>query len=490
MFKKPTRKQFIIRRILLSAVATLSVIIIVTATILFMLGYRLDGGNGRLEQGALLQFDSNPNGASVSIDGVDIGVRTAGKQTVVAGTHTIMMKRSGYEDWSRTIGLTAGTLTWLDYIRLVPKERTPETIASYATMSGALFSPDLKWGVLQTKANSPTFRVLDLRSQDVKANDIIVAPDLYSDATTEGVTHTFSMVRWNVDSRYVLVKHSFKETHEWLLLDTQDVTKTVNITRLLSVDFSDLQFASKNGTTLYGLSADGIVRKIDLPAATISRALLNKVKSFSVYDSSIISYIGFSNTEPAVQVAGIYRDGDDAGRVLKNAPDATTPLFIASTRYFGDDYVAIGFDKNVTIFKGSIPSANAQDASSLKQFAAFSTQNVLTALSFSPKGDYALAQAGSLYSSYELEHKRITSGALATSSPTAPTLEWLDGAHLVTRDAGSLAMRDFDGTNTHTIMPIDTTFNVTLSQNGKYFYGINKKADGTFVLQRVKMILD
>lgn len=490
MFKKPTRKQFLIRRILLSVVATLSVIIIVTATILFMMGYRLDGGNGRLEQGALLQFDSNPNGASVSIDGVDSGIKTAGKQTVVAGTHTITMKRNGYEDWSRTLGLTAGTLTWLDYIRLVPKERTPEVIASYASMNGALFSPDLKWGVLQVKAATPTFRVLDLRSQTVKANDISIAPELYTDATAEGVDHTFSMVRWNVDSRYVLVKHSYKEAHEWLLLDTQDVTKTVNITRLLSVDFSDLQFASKNGTTLYGLSSDGVVRKVDLPAGTISRALLTKVKSFSVYDSSVISYIGLSNTEPAVQVAGIYRDGDDAGRVLKNASDATTPLFIASTRYFGDDYVAIGFDKNVTIFKGSIPSASAQDASSLKQFAAFSTNNSLTNLTFSPKGDYVLAQAGTLYTSYELEHKRAASGALAASSVTTPTLEWLDGSHLMTRDAGSLVMRDFDGTNAHTMMPVDGAFGVTLSQNGKYLYGVNQKTDGTFVLQRITMILD
>ena len=49
MFKKPTKKQFLIRRILLSVLATFSVVTIVTVTILSMLGFRLDSGNGRLE---------------------------------------------------------------------------------------------------------------------------------------------------------------------------------------------------------------------------------------------------------------------------------------------------------------------------------------------------------------------------------------------------------------------------------------------------------
>jgi len=95
MFKKPTKKQLLIRRIIVSVIATLSVLIILTVTILFMLGYRLDSGNGRLEQGALMQFDSKPGGASVSVDNKNVGT-TATKQTVVAGVHTVTMNKTGY----------------------------------------------------------------------------------------------------------------------------------------------------------------------------------------------------------------------------------------------------------------------------------------------------------------------------------------------------------------------------------------------------------
>lgn len=491
MFKKPTKKQFLIRRILLSVLGAFSVVTIVTVTILSMLGFRLDSGNGRLEQGALLQFDSNPSGASVSIDGNNIGVKTAGKQTVVAGIHTISMKKDKYEDWSRTIDLAAGTLTWLDYARLVPKERTPEVITTQAQLAGAKFSPDLKWGALQEKADVPAFKLLDLRSQEVKMTDVVVPDTMYSDAGVENIAHAFTMIRWNADGRHMLVEHTYNDAREWLLVDTQDIAKTTNITRLLGVNFTDLQFASSNGTTLYGLGVDGTVRKLDLPAGTISRTLITKVKSFTVFNNTLISYTGVSDSTPEVNVAGVYRDGDDAGRVLKSAANLETTLFIDATRYFSDDYVVIGENEVVTVFKGSIPTSSAQDTSSLKRVARFSMDAPLTALSFSPRGGSLLAQAGTSYKNYELEHKRLTNGALVAASGTsAPKLEWLDSSHLVTRDAGALVMRDFDGANAYTIMSVAPQFGVTLSQNGKFFYGIGQAEDGSYTFQRVKMIVD
>src|SRR3981189_1478113 len=88
MFRRPTKKQFLIRRIIVSIVSVFAVLVIMAGAILFILGYRIDSEKGRLEQGALLQFDSTPSGAMVTIDGKTLGPRTATKQTVIAGTHS------------------------------------------------------------------------------------------------------------------------------------------------------------------------------------------------------------------------------------------------------------------------------------------------------------------------------------------------------------------------------------------------------------------
>lgn len=489
MFKKPTKKQFIIRRIILSSIATLAVIIIATAAILFMLGYRLDGGNGRLSQGALLQLDSNPGGADVYIDGQNIGSRTATKQTVIAGTHTIKMTRAGYQDWNRTLDLPAGTLTWLDYTRLVPNERPVQTVTTYQALVGLTISPDSKWALAQEKADIASFHLVDLRSEDVKSTTIELDAARYSEATTVDVAHSFSIVSWDSGSRYVLVKHLYKDQTEWLVVDTQNPTQTVNVTQLMSVGFKDLQFASTNGKVLYGLTDDGAIRKLDLSAATLSRTFVTHVESFTIFDNSVLAYVGIDPSDASKRVAGIYRDGDESSHVLRSAATDTT-LKIATGRYFGDDYVAIAEGNIVTLLKGHYPSSSSQDNSSLAKLTSFELMGAVSALSFSPAGDYVIAQSGKTFKSYEIEHKRADVGAIVVADETAASsLKWLDGAHLWNDDGDTLVMRDFNGANVFSIMNVQAGFDASLSQNGRFFYAVGKKGT-SYHLQRVKMILE
>jgi len=490
MFKKPTKRQFLIRRIFFSAVATFAVLIIVTSAILFMLGFRLDGLNGRLEQGALLQFDSAPSGADVYIDGKNIGSRTATKQTVIAGTHTIKMSKSGYQDWNRTLTISAGTLTWLDYTRFVPKNRPVQTITTHETLSGMKISPDSKWALLQPISSEPEFQLADLRSEDVKTNVLTLPAATYADAGVEGVTHSFSISSWDSGSRYALVKHLYRDQTEWLVVDTQNPAQTISATQLLSVGFADLQFASTNGKVLYGLTNDGTIRKIDLAAATLSRAFISHVESFSVFDNTVLSYVGLDSSDATKRVAGVYRDGDESAHVLRSVSDENTVLKIATGRYFSDDYVAIAEGDVVTLLKGSYPSSSSQDNSSLKTLTTFELSGAVSALSFSPKGDYVIAQSGESYKSHEIEHQRTATGMIAvTAGSPASTLKWLDVAHLWNDDAGTLTMRDFDGSNVFSIMTVATGYDAGLSQNGRFFYAIGHDDKG-YHLQRVKMILE
>lgn len=490
MFKKPTRKQFLIRRIILSSVATLAVIIIATVAILFMLGYRLDSNNGRLEQGALLQFDSAPSGADVYIDGQNLGTRTAAKQTVIAGTHTIKMTKAGYQDWNRTLDLAAGTLTWLDYTLLVPKERPIEKVTNYETLVGMTISPDSKWAVAQQKADTPSFNVIDLRSEEVKSTVISLPTAIYSEATTHNVTHSFSVVSWDSGSRYLTVKHLYDGQTEWLVVDTQNASATINATQLLSVGFKDLQFASTSGKALYGLTNDGAIRKVDLSAATLSRAFVTHVDSFSMYDNTVISYVGIDPSDATKRVAGVYRDGDESPHVLRSVATNDTALKIVASRYFSDDFVAIAEGNEVTILKGSYPSSSSHDTNTFARFAVLELSGAVSALSFSPKGDYVVAQSGEIFKSYEIEHKRADVGAIpVTDKKTTPILKWLDIAHLWNDDAGTLTLRDFNGINIFPIMTVEPGFGASLSQNGRFFYAVGKDENG-YYLQRVRMILN
>ena len=477
-----------IRRGIVMGIMTLSVLVIVTGTILFVLGYRLDSERGRLEQGALVQVDSLPSGASITIDDQDTKLRTPGKRTLVAGVHDFMVTRDGYQPWTKTLDLTAGTLTWLDYIRLVPKELKNETVASYASLYGEKASPDSRTLIVQERADTPTFQLVDLRSQDIKTAAVSLPATIYSDASVAGANHVFTLLEWDEGGRYVLVKHEFSSRAEWIVLDTQNIGASVNVSRLLSVNPSELMFAGTNGTVLYGL-IDGVVRKLDLSAATLSRALISDVESFDVYDTSILTYVGADPNDGNKHVVGIYRDGDQSPHILRSAA-REVPLRIDTAQYFSDDYVAISEGLQVSILKGRYPTSSTEQTNSLEPFASFTVNSPITQLDFSPGNDYLVTQTGFGFVGYELEYKRLTTASDVTSKDSvAPALQWLDDAYVWAVYDGSLLMREFDGTNAHFIGPAVNGFDAALTQNGRFLYSIAKDGE-TYHLQRVKMILD
>lgn len=491
MFKRPTKKQLLVRRIIFSIIATISVIIILVATILFMLGYRFGSDIGTIEQGALLQFDSTPNNANIWIDGRNTGMRTSNKQTVVAGVHTVMFTKDKYEDWSRTLDLTAGTLTWLDYARMVPKERAPETVAYYQSVVAAKASPDMKYMLLQQAADKPEFQLADLRSVDVKLSNLSLPENLYSEAGVEGVAHSFALDEWNVGGRYILIQHTFNDQTEWLMVDTENLSQSSNISRTLGITLKDIHFAGTSGRTLFGLTDDGNIRKLDLSSGTLSRALVSKVESFQLYETNMISYIGTDGPDNSQKVAGVYRDGDEVSHVLRRVDTAdAVALNITVGRYFTDDYVAIAEGNEVTILKGSYPTSSADDTDSLKPLATLNLINPVQRLSFSPKSDYILAESISGFKSFDIEHLRTATGTINKSPEAATTpLQWLDIAHVWNQQNGQLVMRDFDNSNVYTISAVAGNFDATLSQNGRFFYSVGKSNEG-FTLQRVKMILE
>lgn len=489
MFKKPNKKQLLLRRIIFSVIATIAVLIIVTVSILFMLGFRLDSGNGRLEQGALVQFDSAPTGADVWIDDQLSSSRTASKTTVLAGVHSFKMSRDLYEDWTRTLDLKAGTLTWLDYIRLVPVDRKPGEVLAFSEATAMTASPDRKALLVQQQVSSPTFSLVDISAERVTRTALTLPDTLYSEAATENVTHSFSLGTWNRGGRYTLIRHAFNDKTEWLVVDTQNVQQSINVSRLLSVDLLDVQFAGTGGRLLYGLASDGNLRKLDLSGATISRGLVAQVESFTVYDANLVSYVGGSTTVEGEKVAGVYRDGDELPHVLREAPEAEA-LTIAIGRYFGDEYVAIAQGSKVDILKGNYALLTDQSTTNLKPFGDLELPGAVTSVSFSPDSSYIIAQSGAQFASFELEHTRSATGSMRVpEGATATKLRWLDSAYLWNDDGGTIVMRDFDNANSYDMMSVAPGFDATLSQNGRFFYAMGKTDKG-FQLQRIKMILD
>jgi len=57
-----------------------------------------------------LSVSSNPSGGDIEVDGNFVG-NTPSTIDVTSGEHTVVVKKAGYKDWSRTLRVTGGTVT-------------------------------------------------------------------------------------------------------------------------------------------------------------------------------------------------------------------------------------------------------------------------------------------------------------------------------------------------------------------------------------------
>lgn len=492
MYKRPSKQQQLIQRMILLGVMVVSVILLVAAIVLALLGYRLDGLNGRLEQGSLVQFDSVPGQAGVWIDDEYTSSSTPTKRTVIAGTHQFVLRKDGYRDWQKSLTLSAGTLQWLDYVRLIPETIQVESVASYPTLFNALAAPDNQTIVLQAAESQASFERVDIRDREVRTTTLDVPKDVLRGQDDKKITHRYALQSWDDDGRYLLVKHTFGTRQDWLMVDTENITRSVNVSQLLGIELSQLSFAGTSGNSLFGVT-NGVLRKLDLASATISRALINNVTDFSVYDGSIITYTGTVDVgNQTFDVAGVYRDGDreaiELFRTTASQP-RLTQLHIQTSRYYNDRYLVVAANDTVTVWKGQYPSTQADIPSRLTVVETFTLPDAVEYLSISPKGNHVVAQAGVALTSYEFEYDRVTNSSIETGESTSHQLRWLDGAYLWARYDGHISMREFDGANVSVIMTAEPGFDATLSQNGRYLYGVAKDGD-TYRLQRAVLIIE
>jgi len=465
---------------------TVAIFGLVTVLVFVMLGYQYDENNGKIEQGGLVQFNSQPTGATVFVDGVKFGTRTTARTTMTSGPHTIVMQDNGYQTWEKSINVIPGSVLWLNYTRLIPNTIKTDNVANFSSVSSTAVSKDQKWIAVKETVSSPIFKLYDISNDTVYSKDLALPEGTYT-SPSDANTQSFTLESWDVNSRYILVKHSYDSKAEWLVVDTQDVTQTKDVTTLLGVDISRLVFSNSDSNLLYAQIGQE-VRKIDLNAATLSRPLVTNVDTFSLYGSSMIVFSTLIDPTTKTRSVGYYIDGMDLPRVIQSyADDGTAPLRIAVGKYFGDTVEGIAYGSTVQVLKGNLSPDNTPLSLKTINTAPFpGGAQYLTSLT---NGRFIVAQNGATYMTYDVELNKMTMTTLKGASDVTNQLQWIDGYMLASDRDGMMRFYEFDGENQHDIMPVVPGFSITLTPNEQYVYGITKSLNNSYHLTRARLIL-
>lgn len=486
MYHPPSKKKALAARVLTYTLMTVSVITLVTVSLLYTLGYRFDTKDKQLELSGLIQFATTPAGATVEIDGVRHDQVTPTKETVRAGSHEFVMWREGYETWRKTISVESGVLTWLNYARLVPKTRTAESVASISSLAQTLASPDKRFMAAVPDASKPVVTFYNLTADTISETSLSLAADNYSEAATPQVVHRFELDEWDQGGRYLLVKHSYGDKLEWLVIDRQDGKMVSNITRTFDVAITKAVFADNSATLLYAM-VDGSLRKINLNQATISAPLVNGISDFEAY-ANVIGYVQVADPVSGQRHVGLIKDGEEPVAIYTSSSAAQVPVHIGLSHYFNKDYVVVSDGAQVKVLSGTFP-ASQTERSRLKTTSTFVFSSDVAWLQLSPAGRFIIVQNAASYASYDLERKELSPVAILAGTTPPRQVDWLDDYYVWSDRSDTLTMREFDGANQHAINQVATGFDATLSQNGRWLYSIGKQSNGHYQLQRARMIL-
>lgn len=470
-------------------VMTVATVVLTVFLVLVALGYRLDK-DLTFSQGGLVQFRSTPSGAVVSIDGKKQGFTTPNKANLAAGGHSVSMELNGYRSWGKTVDLAPGQLLWLNYARLIPNSITTSTLKDYPAIHSTLPSPDRHWLLMQLKPTEPSYVVVDYNDEKKPSYLPLQLPeDLFT--KKDGVYGTFSLIEWDLQSKFVLIRHQNGDMTEYARIDRSKPADAVNLTKLFSLDIKQAHFSGSNANIIFAKTGD-VLRKLDVGGPTASAALVTGVQDFVVYGEDTIAFTNIvekttDDQTTRQQNVGVFKGGKITPvRELEESKKIT----ITYSEYDDHSYLAInqGGSAKVEVIRNPTTTGASKQTS---VFTEFDLGRPVSHLNFSSNGRMLMAQHGNVLATFDVETVKTYTQTLNFGSEAMAELRWLDDYYLYSDDGGKLRIFEFDGTNQHEITTVDPGRGVMLSANGKQLLSVGKNTSTQhLLLQASKLTIE
>lgn len=458
-------------------------ILLVSALLmLHILGYRFNLNDREITQGGLLQLDSRPAGATVTVDSKKIDGRTPNRTDLSSGLHTVMMQLDGYRPWQKTVNIDPGRILWLNYARLFPKELQVAELNEFPLTAASLAARNGKVIAVMPRPDQARITLLKIQGDTVKPTELDLPEDLYADKAKS----SFQMVAWSEDGRYILMKHRYTNGSEWLSIDTEAIDQSVNATNIAGQAISQVDFMAKNPRQLYVL-ANQSVRIIDTRSMTISAPIINGVSEFSQSSQGILAYTSVRDAKTNQRTVGYYTKGAAKPYPIRTVyDDGSKVLRIRIGEYVRKQYIALQYGSTVEVNLVALGTSDSTQALTQSSLVTIAVPDTTSTVSFSPANRFVLMVHQGGFMTYDLELGALASTPLRGLDKTYQ-LDWLDGAMLWSDRGGEIVTYEFDGNNIQEITPVATGQAVVLSNNQKSLYGF-RQVDGVLRLVQVSLI--
>jgi len=490
-FLDPKKRRAHEIKLIVGYILTGAAIVLATVLLLYA-AYGFGLNDGQVVQNGLIFVSSAPSGAQVLVDGQKRG--TTGERLLLqSGTYTMKIEQTGYRTWQRAVTAEGGTVEHIDYPFLFPTNLQTTAVKTYATAPGATAqSPDHRWILIEQPGSLDAFDLYDLSNpKQVAASTITLPSGLLTASTAK--QQSLKLTEWAGDNRHVLLEHTYGSNHEYVLLDTQHLSQSVNITKVLGLTPLDqLQLQNRQYDHYFVYDTKTATLDTDMLSSPTLTPLLTHVLSFKTNGTDNVLYITDQNA-PAGQVDAVLYQGGKSYRLRSFDSGGTYLLDLA--QYSGSWFVAAGAtsEGRVYVYKDPAAQLSQSQASILAPITTLRVDRP-DYLAFSPGFQYVVAEHGSQFAVYDARYdKTYAYNAEATLDVPQTHASWMDGAHLMYVSGGKLVVFDYDSANFQVLMPASAQYVSYFDQNYQTVYALaaatNTKSSGQLQLTATPLTL-
>ena len=457
---------------------TITVITIVVILVFLTQGWTLDP-KGSFERNGLVQFFSSVTGATIEIGDQKLAEKTNTKTLLSAGTHEFKIWKEGYETWYRKTQVKEGEILWLNYARLIPKQKRIDSFLDIQNLKTAKVLPNKEKILIAQEDNKKSikFSLINLQNDTPNIKELGYLNVLQENNSKENSISNVEIQEISRNNNRFIFTYNQNGSRHWLIGDVNNPSKFIDISKDFNLNNIAKIEAKNNEASILYIQDGQNLKELNVDSLTLSANILTNIETFTSRENIIASVQKKTNSENNTTYS-IHIRRDNKNMLIKdNIPTAPT---IALGRYYNESYVHVAIKDEIHIYK----SSNWSEL--MRLYKKIKANQDITSLNINDESRLLAIKTNSSTLMHDLETKETFT--LDNNSPNKPI--WIDNFHLANVTNNSLSIVDFDGANKHSLMPSLENMPIVLSGNDKFLYTLSTNSNGNISLLRLRMILE
>jgi len=427
---------------------TLTVVFGTILLVALATGWQYDFTTGELRDTGLIIMSSEPQGATIKLNGKTLEQKTPYRATnSLPGLYSIQYEKAGYRPWLKQASVEAERVSFADYVWLLPEQipyrvRYPDARITAATQS----SDRRRFAFVETIPGSSTAEPTTYKLS--YTDDLTRLPKTLATAAPVAATSpitSLDSLSLNADGGWVLARQvDVANSVTWWLTPTNpdQADRRLNLsTELASLGAAPswISWSDSEANDLYFI-INGSLRRWQINEKRLSQPLADGVLAAKWSDRHLVTVEVLSDGLRWLRV----RQRDRLAEPETLSQVASSPTYqLDYFQLLGTDYAAVlpSQSKQLSITRGVFSNIQARVTSI--------SGSSVTNFTVNRSGRYVVMNQSDRMVTIDLE--RNTRSRFGASLAGLTSWEWMNDQHLAIIAKNQLRLIDFDGQNNELI---------------------------------------